>query len=159
MNRFTRTLALAALGVSAMTLTPTASARDMALGLWGGYASHNDGAYVLASFQIDMARHVRLSPEVGYAFRNDGKSALLINADVQFPFRVARGLNLYPLAGLTFNSWSYSHADTSNKVGADLGGGLEVLLTDNLKLSLQAKYSLMPDTSGAFVGAGIHFVF
>lgn len=159
MNRIKRTIALAVLTVSALTLfTPSASSRDMALGLGGGYASYNNGGYAAVNFQVDMARHLRLAPEVGYVFSSKKKSALLLSADIQCPFKMSRGFNLFPLAGLTFNSWSHN-GNTDNRFGVDLGGGLELLMSANLKFSFQAKYSIMSHTDGLFAGAGIHFVF
>jgi hypothetical protein len=66
---------------------------------------------------------------------------------------------VYPLAGFTFNNWSYRYGDSASRAGANFGAGFEIYLTSYLKLSLQGKYSLMNDTSGGFFGMGIGYVF
>lgn len=155
-----RLIIAAAIAAAALLTTAPAHAREMSLGLNAGYASYNDGAYAAINFKIDLAKHVRLAQELGYAFRNEGKSAFLMSVDVDFPFRVAKGFNIYPLCGFTLNSWSYKgHDDNATRAGVDIGGGFDFYVTRNLKLNLQAKYSLMNDTDGAFVGAGIAYVF
>ncbi len=132
---------------------------EKTLGIAGGYASYNNGGYTDIYFQYTFANHFRIAPEIGYVFRNDGASAFEMSVDMHFPFRVAKGFAVYPLAGLTFNNWSYRHGGHASRGGADFGGGLDLYLTSNLKLTLQGKYSLMNDTGGAFVGMGIGYVF
>lgn len=132
---------------------------EKVVGIAGGYATHNDGGYANVYFQYGFADHVRIAPEVGYVFRNDGKSAFEASVDMHFPFRLARGFNIYPLAGVTFNSWNKEHHDTLNRAGFDFGAGFDIYLTSYLKLTLQGKYSLMNDTSGGFFDMGIGYVF
>lgn len=140
---------------------PSASAQkgEMTVGLDGGYASYNKGGYVKAFMHYTIVPHVRLAPELGFAFRNEGRSAFLLDFDVQFPFRLTRGLNIYPLAGVTFNNWSYEGAGHDSRVGLDFGGGFDIYLTRQLKFMIQGKYSLMNDTGGGFVGLGIGYNF
>ena len=147
--------------VVALMLVPAAGFAqrgEKTLGIAGGYATHNDGGYANIYFQYGFADHVRIAPEVGYVFRNDGKSAFETSVDMQFPFRLARGFSIYPLAGVTFNSWK-EHDDTLNRAGFDFGAGFDIYLTSYLKLTLQGKYSLMNDTSGGFFDMGIGYVF
>lgn len=151
-----------AMVVAMMCLIPsTASAQkgEMTLGLNGGFATYNDGGYTNLFFQYTPINHVRLAPEIGYVFRNDGKSAFNLAVDVHFPFKLGRGVAVYPLVGFVFNSWDYQHGDNANRAGVDFGGGLDFYLTSYLKLSLQGKYSMMNDTGGGFIGAGIGYVF
>lgn len=147
--------------VAAFAFTPTAAAQKgkMSLGINGGYATHNDGGYTNLFFQYEVVPHVRLAPEIGYVFRNDGKSAFNLAVDIHFPFRIARPVSVYPLVGFVFNSWKYPHDNTLNRAGADFGAGFDFHLTNNLKLTLQGKYSLMNDVSGGFIGMGIGYVF
>ena len=92
-----------------LACAPTANAAtgEKALGFAGGFASYNDGGYGKIYFQYEIAPHVRLAPEMGYIFRNEDCSGFEFSFDVQFPFRLARGFSIYPLAGLTLNNWSY----------------------------------------------------
>lgn len=132
---------------------------EMTLGCSAGYASRNDGAYANLFFQYTFIPHLRLSADVGYVFRNQDKSAFELSLDMHAPFRVARGLQIYPLVGFTFNAWNYRYSDNLNRFGGDFGAGIELYLTNSLKLSLQGKYSLMKDTGGAFAGLGIGYIF
>lgn len=163
MNNFTlKALAATSLLAVAAIFTPSASAQskgEMTLGIAGGYATHNDGGYADIYFQYTVAPHVRIAPEVGYVFRNEGESAFVCSFDMQFPFRLAKGFNIYPLAGLTLNSWNPEHHDNYTRVGADFGAGFDIYLTSNFKLNLQGKYSLMNDCSGGFFNMGFGYVF
>lgn len=136
---------------------------EKSVGVIGGYSSYNDGGYLSANFQWEFANHFRLAPEIGVSFENDHKSAFLISCDIHFPFRVYRGIVLYPLVGLTMNSWHYSWegAEPSYRtsVGGNFGAGVDFYFTNFLKMTLQAKYSAMAHTSGAFAGIGLSYVF
>lgn len=132
---------------------------EKTLGIAGGFATYNDGGFVDVYFQYSFADHFRIAPDLGYAFRNEGKSAFLLDVDMHFPFRVAKAFSLYPLVGFTFNNWNYRHGGSASRAGANFGGGFEIYLTSNLKLSFQGKYSLMNDTSGGFFDMGIGYVF
>ncbi|MDE6335351.1 MAG: hypothetical protein K2L34_02160 [Muribaculaceae bacterium] len=136
-----------------------AQAGEKTLGIAGGYASHNNGGEANIYFHYSFSQHVRIAPEIGYVFRNEGKSAFECSVDVHFPFRVARGFKVYPLTGVTLNNWSHEHGGHITRGGLDFGGGVDLYLTSSLKLNLQGKYSLMNDTSGCFVQMGIGYVF
>lgn len=137
----------------------SARAQEKTLGFAGGVATYNSGGYIDLYFQCDVAPHIRLAPEIGYIFRNEGKTGFEFSFDLQFPFRLARGFNVYPLTGFTLNSWTPRHGDTYTRVGADFGAGFDIYLTSQLKLSLQGKYSVMNDCSGGFFNMGIGYMF
>lgn len=132
---------------------------EKTLGVAGGFATYNNGGYADLYFQYSFANHFRIAPEIGYVFRNEGKSAFELSVDMHFPFRIARGFAVYPLAGFTFNNWSYAGDGHASRAGADFGAGFDIYLTSNLKLNLQGKYSLMNDTGGGFFNMGIGYVF
>lgn len=132
---------------------------EKTIGLAGGFATYNSGGYADLYFQYSFANHFRIAPEIGYIFRNEGKTGFEISADMHFPFRLAKGFAIYPLVGFTFNNWSYEHHDSRSRAGVDFGAGFDIYLTSNLKLSLQGKYSAMNDTGGGFFNMGIGYVF
>lgn len=138
-------------------------AGEKSLGIMGGYSSYNGSGYVSANFQWEFANHFRLVPEIGVSFENDHRSAFLLSCDIHFPFQVYRGIVLYPLVGLTMNSWHYTWDDADpeyrTRVGGDFGAGVDFYFTRFLKMTLQAKYSAMAQTSGAFAGIGLSYVF
>lgn len=136
---------------------------EKSLGLLGGWASYNSGGYVGVEFQWEFANHFRLNPEIGYVFENNDKSGIFINADMQFPFRMAKGFGIYPLVGATFNNWALTRPDggkdQSSRFGANFGLGFDLYFTSYLKISAEGKYSLMNNTSGFFVGASVAYIF
>lgn len=148
-----------ALICSLMPVAANAQKGEMTLGVMGGFATYNNGGFMDAYFQYNIIDHVRIAPDLGYAFRNDGKSAFLLDVDVHFPFRLAKGFGIYPLVGFTFNNWSYYNDGNASRAGANFGAGFDIYLTSYLKLTLQGKYSLMNDTGGGFFGMGIGYVF
>lgn len=132
---------------------------EKTLGIKGGYSTYNDGGVASVYFQYTFAPHFRIAPEIGYIFRNNGVSGFEFSADMHFPFRVARGFNVYPLVGVTFNNWDWQYGGDASRFGFDFGGGFDIYMTSNLKLSLQGKYSMMNDTGGGFFDMGIGYVF
>lgn len=161
-KRFTFAISALAMLGAALLMPAEANAQskgEKTLGLAGGFSTYNNGGYANIYFQYQLAQHVRLAPEIGYMFRNEGKSGFEISADVHFPFRLGRGFGIYPLVGLTLNNWSYSGDGHATRGGFDFGAGFDISLTSYLKLTLQGKYSLMNDTSGGFFNMGIGYVF
>lgn len=132
---------------------------EKSLGVIGGFSTYNNGGYMGVDFQYTIVDHVRLAPDIAYSFRNEGKSAFILDVDVHFPFKLAKGFDIYPLVGFAFNNWSYAGGGSASRAGGNFGAGLDFYLTSNLKLSLQGKYSVMNDTSGGFIGLGIGYVF
>lgn len=151
--------ALATAAIAFAPATADAQRGEKSLGLIGGFSTYNNGGYLGIDFQYTVVNHVRLAPDIAYGFRNDGKSAFLLDVDVHFPFGLAKGFDIYPLVGFTFNNWSYAGGGHASRAGGNFGAGFDFYLTSNLKLSLQGKYSVMNDTSGGFFGMGIGYVF
>ncbi|MDE5868839.1 MAG: hypothetical protein K2H18_01280 [Muribaculaceae bacterium] len=152
---------LGVLGVAAFFTSLNAQAQkgEKSLGLIGGFSTYNNGGYMGVDFQYTIIDHVRIAPDIAYSFRNDQKSAFIMDVDVHFPFKLAKGFDVYPLVGFAFNNWSYEGGGSASRAGGNFGGGFDFYMTSNLKLSLQGKYSVMNDTSGGFIGMGIGYVF
>lgn len=158
---FSVKLIAAVLAVVACAVPFSASAQrgEKTLGVMGGFSSYNDGGFADVYFQYTFVDHVRGAFDLGYVFRNEGKSAFVCDVDVHFPFRIVKGLGVYPLVGFTFNNWNYGDDHNAARAGANFGAGFDIYLTSNLKMTLQGKYSVMNDTSGAFFGLGLGYVF
>ncbi len=153
------TAAVLLCGACAPMMTASAQKGEKTLGVMGGFATYNNGGFTDLYFQYTFHPHIRGAADVGYVFRNDGRSAFAFDIDVQFPFRIVKGFGVYPLVGFTFNNWNYQHAGNAARAGANFGAGFDLYLTSNLKMTLQGKYSLMDDTSGGFFGLGLGYVF
>lgn len=134
-----------------------------------GYISHNKSALAGLVFRYATSSHLRISPEIGCAFRHHNQEALLIDLNLHFPFGVGgEKVALYPLAGLAFNSWSTHMVDAQdavdvtthfNRFGANLGAGFDLRCSSTLKLNIEAKYVLVKSYSSAVISAGISYVF
>lgn len=142
---------------------------EKTLGPKAGYISHNSSAVAGLTFQYALSSKFRISPEIGCAFRHHNEDALLIDLNLHMPFGVGGDqVALYPLAGVTFNSWA-THAvrpadnvDVTthcNRFGANLGAGFDLRCSSTLKLNIEAKYSLIKSYSGVLVTAGISYIF
>lgn len=132
---------------------------EKSLGLMAGFAGYNTSGYVDVNFQYSSSNHFRLAPDIGFVFKNNDKTGFLIDIDTQYPFKISKGINIYPLAGLAFNNWSYDGGGNETGVGLNLGGGLDFYLTSRLKLQLQAKYSLATHGGGVYAGLGVGYTF
>lgn len=132
---------------------------DMTLGLGGGYTTANHSGYSKLWFRYTFSDHVRIAPETAYVFKHEGLTAFEIDVDMQFPFAVAPGVQLYPLTGVAFNNWNAPNSDTYSRFGADLGGGIDLKLTSSLRINFDVKYTLMHHTGGLYAGAGIGYNF
>ncbi len=152
-------LLLMTIGSAILPTGAQAAGHEKSLGVTGGYASYNNSGYVSLFFHYNFLDHLRIAPEAGIVFRHEGDTGLILNADLQFPFRVAHAFSIYPLAGIAFNNWSHQGAASTSRVGLNAGAGLDLYLTPNLKFMAQAKYSFMKDTGGVFAGIGIGYIF
>ena len=99
---------------------------------------------------------------------------LALNMNVHMPLSIIpSGLfTLYPLAGVNYTSWSFHKrgagspivegddvSNRSNKLGVNLGAGLEVYATSNLKLFVEGKYTGAKNYSYGAVTVGIGYRF
>ena len=163
---------LAALLGSAAALTASAGLNpgEKSLGVKLGYGSHNQSAVTGLTFQYALSSHVRLAPEIGCAFRNKHEDAFMMDLNVHVPFGLVESdkVSLYPLGGVTFNSWAKhgvtdaDGADVTNHVnrfGLNFGAGFDLRCSSTLQLNIEAKYSLVKSFSAAYVTAGISYVF
>lgn len=145
---------------------------EKSLGVKLGYVSENKSAVGGLAFQYNFNHALRIAPEIGCAFRNNDSDALLIDLNLHRPFNLSESnkVLLYPLAGLAFNSWTHHNVRQSefddndvsthvNRFGVNLGAGFDLRCSENLRLSLEAKYTLIKKYSAAYITAGISYMF
>ena len=144
---------------------------EKSLGPKLGYVSHNKSAVAGLVFQYALSSKFRLSPEIGCAFRHHNEDALLVDLNLHMPFNIGAGnmVDLYPLAGLAFNSWAthmvapaLDEADVTthiNRFGANLGAGFDLRCSSTLKVNIEAKYTFIKSYSSVVLTAGICYVF
>lgn len=167
-------LGAALLIVMALAATPDACAQvergQKSFGPKVGFVSNNTSVTAGLVFEYAFSRHVRIAPELGIIFRNKDRDALTADLNIQFPIGFGNGKGaFYPLVGANFTSWSRHYASAeadakdvtshTNTLGLNGGAGIEFNCTSSLRLSLEARYTLMKHYPTAFVTAGIAYVF
>lgn len=143
-------------------LLPTqlsAQASRKAAGIEAGFNTVNHSGYADFTFQLSVAKHMRLAPALGYCFNHNGKSAFMVDVNIQSPFRITNGIAAYPLAGLGITNWNIRGGGSHLKVGLNLGAGMDFFMTHDIKFFLTAKYSLTQHYSGLYAGIGIAYLF
>lgn len=159
MRKILSTLLVALLSIVSSMSAHSESRGAMTLGIGGGYTTANHSAYSDIYFRYAFSSHVRIAPDAGYAFKHEGLSSFNFNIDMQFPFRVTRGIGIYPLAGVAFNNWNTEGGGTHARFGLNAGAGIDLKFTRTLRLTLIGKYTFMHHTDGAYIGAGIGYNF
>ena len=167
-----RLAAVMALAVCSVTAAQAQIVKgEKSLGPKIGYVSKNQSAVAGLVFQYAFSGHFRLAPELGYVFRHKDMDAFTfdINAHVPFGF-TGEKVAFYPLAGLNYTSWSrhYKAQDLmdlkdvttrTSRFGVNLGAGFDLRCSETLKLSLEAKYSLVKGFTNLAVTVGISYMF
>lgn len=139
------------------------------LGVNLGYVSHNTSAVTGLSFRYAVSPWVRVVPEVGVVFRHHNEDAFLANLNAQVPFTFGtRTVDLYPFAGLAFNTWSHHHlvgiddndvTERISRFGANLGAGFDYRVTSTLNIGIEAKYTFIKAYTSLYLTASISYVF
>ncbi len=134
-----------------------------------GFVSRNTSATAGLKFDYRFSKVVRLAPEIGLIFRHHDLDGLAVDVNVHFPLEFAGGrAAFYPLVGAAYTSWGRHNIDSStlndvtthaNSLGLNAGAGIEYLCKPTLKLSAEARYTLMRHYPTAYIVAGIAFVF
>lgn len=140
---------------------------EKAMGVLSGYNTNNKSVIAGIFFQYRFSEYFRLAPDFQYIFKHNDESAFQFNGNAHFPLKIDTKLNIYPFAGISYQSWRISNiADldnndnlTFNKFGLNLGGGIEFNASPTLKIILEGKYSLIKIYSSAGFTAGIGYVF
>ncbi len=153
----------------ALALPLSATSGEKTVGLRAGYNTRGETAVAGVMFQYRFSDHFRLSPNIDYYFRHNGVDGLSFDVNAHFPLSIAKNgrFNCYPLAGVNFTSWDYHFIDDNNddisnretRLGLNVGAGLEYYATPTLKLSFEAKASILKQYSSGTFNLSIGYVF
>lgn len=164
---------IAAISFSTVPATAAGTARgEKSLGVAVGYNTRNESPTAGIFFQYSVSSYLRIAPDITYTLRRGGTDALGINVNLQVPFQLGsvKGFNIYPLAGVNYTSWNF-HGKTGriesddvtsrlNRLGLNLGAGLEYSIKPTLKLQLQGKYVFTKShCSTGVIAVGIGYTF
>ncbi|MDE6556782.1 MAG: porin family protein, partial [Duncaniella sp.] len=159
MSRSIRLIALIILALAPTVCSSQTLAKEKSLGVTAGYASQNRSGMAGLAFEYAFSRHVVIAPSVDIIFAHYGRSAGLFNLDLKVPlaFSSPKNLEFYPLAGVNMNSWQYKNdgnKETSNRLGFNLGAGLQWRISGSLKIYLQARHTFVRSTANTTLEAG-----
>lgn len=117
---------------------------NVSYGTSDGFSNFGFGA----KFRYNITDAIRVEPSATYFLEKDYTNMWDINANVHYLFPVADKFVVYPLAGVTMMGVKVEvlgFSDSESKFGANLGGGVDYKLTDNIDLNLEIKYQLVSD--------------
>jgi outer membrane protein X len=173
---FFRKAAIVAIAVLTMSVAAQAQEKgDMAAGanlvLGSGDSFTNMG--IGAKFQYNVLDPLRLEGAFTYFFEKDLVSMWDLSVNAHWLFPVADKITVYPLAGLgilgtsvnvpsfDLGEWgSYGGGSASDsEFGFNLGGGIDLKLTEKLILNAELKYKIGSTWDRLLVSAGAAYRF
>ncbi len=167
-------LAIAMLFVSVIPLQAASPYRGQkTMGLYGGYMSRNESASAGIFFQYRFARSFRIAPSAGYDFRHNGQDAFSIDLDFHTPFSFGSNdaFSFYPIAGIGYSKICIDRVDNIlarasvenrqryDRLGVNLGGGVEYMVSPTLRLAFEAKWRERTDYSSGLFAVSIGYRF
>lgn len=158
------------LSVAALLTAGSVSAHEKTFGINGGFVSYNSSGYAGLHFTYAFSKVVRVAPEVDMVFRGKNRDALMFDANVDFTFHPSSRFTIYPLIGLNYSAWKrhVSIADgaddhlgdsNNNNVGANIGAGFDLDVTNHLRLGVKGVYTIIKKTDTARAGISLSYIF
>ena len=94
---------------------------------------------------------------MNYHFKKGDVDLLDLNLNLHYIFPMASNIRLYPLAGLTYERWDFGKVE--NRLGVNIGSGVEFDIADNWMTNIELKYKLIKDFDQAVFTVGIAYMF
>ncbi len=134
---------------------------EKTVGVLAGYTTENQSALAGLFFQYRCSSLLRLSPDCQFVIKNNDHSAFLFNGNAHFLIGTSDKTNIYPIVGITYQNWKYynNRGENQNRFGGNFGVGFEIIATPTLKISVEAKYSLVKNFSSGNFMASIGYLF
>jgi outer membrane protein X len=171
---FFKRVAIAAIAVLTMCVAAGAQEKgDMAAGgslvLGSGDSFTNIG--VGAEFRYNVTNPLRLEGSFTYFLKKDYLTMWDLSVNGHWLFPVADRITVYPLAGLgilnygydysvDLGGWgSYDGSGSTSDFAFNLGGGIDLKLTDKLILNAELKYKISDVWDRLLLSAGVAYKF
>jgi len=135
---------------------------EKSIGVNLGYGSEIESLKLGVNFKYNFSDQFRVAPSFDYFFEKNHVTLWGINADANYLFNVADGINVYPLAGLALIGASYSGIlgnSSDTELGINLGGGVDFRLTDEVDFNIEAKYQILDHWDQLVLSFGISYRF
>ena len=150
-----------------------------AIGFGLSYGTEIESIGLGLKYQYNITNPIRLEPSLNYFIENDNVSMLDVNMNLHYLCPVGRGVKLYPLFGFTFSNWMFDlgdgfdidvdgdhiHIDKDDdhhnecRVGVNIGGGADFVLTNNWIMNFELRYQLVSDFDQAVFNLGFAYRF
>ncbi len=143
--------------VFAMSTAAFAQKGVTGFGVQGVYDDWNGQFGIGVKLQFGLVDQLRADVATDLFFKKKDISMVDVNGNLHYVVPVASGFNVYPLAGVNL---AFFNHDIPTRLGANLGGGIEFFVADNVKLGGEAKY-IVSDNGFSRFGAnfGVTFLF
>ena len=138
-----------------------ASAQE--LGVHGLFRTDSGNFGLGVQGRYNFTKEIRGAASFNYYFQTNNVSGWDLNANAQYLFPVGNGFTLYPLAGLTYLH-ATAHVDnllagannvSTDKLGVNLGGGVDYQLNDKVKLNAEPKIQLVGGSNELVLSVGV----
>jgi outer membrane protein X len=128
-----------------------------AIGVHLNYGTKIESFSLGAKYQQNLTNEIRLEPSMNYHFEKKGVDLFDLNLNLHYIFPMASNIRLYPLAGLTFERWDFGKV--KNRLGANIGSGVEFDIADNWMTNIELKYKFVKDLDQPVFSLGIAYMF
>lgn len=135
---------------------------EKSLGFLGGFNTRTECAVAGIYFQYRFNSWLRIAPDVEFLIQRNNVSSYTFNVDMQFPLLGTQRANIYPLAGLSYQSWrlkTWEKNFNDNDLGIDVGAGAEYKFTTTFKGFMQWKYTFLKDNPSWNFMVGLGYCF
>ena len=128
-----------------------------AIGVHLNYGTEIESFSLGAKYQQNLTNEIRIEPSMNYHFKKGNVDLLDLNLNLHYIFPMASNIRLYPLAGLTYERWDFGKVE--NRLGVNIGSGVEFDIADNWMTNIELKYKLIKDFDQAVFTVGIAYMF
>lgn len=130
------------------------------------YASKFDNLGIGIDYQWDVTKNIRINPEVDFFFKNHNFSNWQVNLNAHYATTLFSDIRLYPIAGISYSRWTYkiaegsgSYVENFNRIGCNLGGGVEYNPNETVGFKLEICAQLIKNFTQCTIGLGVNYKF
>jgi outer membrane protein X len=159
--------------MAATMLVANAESGEWAVGGQVVYGTKAETAGIGPHVKYCLSDAFRMNLSGNYYFKHKGVSAFDVNLEANYLFDVGEKVRLYPLAGVCLGIWHADATDvlmfggpsvhvdgqTDTKVGGNVGGGIDYLISDHFGLNAEVKYQIISHASQVVFGIGASYRF
>jgi len=127
-----------------MLCVPTFAQDKLKVGVFGGYATEIKAPAAGVKVFYGISDQLRAAPSFAY-FIKSGITVMEVNLDANYLLGSGDSFKFYPLAGINYYISKVTVmgvSASSSEIGANLGAGIDLGLSDSMGFFAEAKYTL-----------------